>query len=142
MNVQDEDYVPMPQPADEGQGAGIWVLFLAGPTIWLAHFLLVYGLGEVLCKPLRTDVEVAGLPLVSFLTVAATVLAAVAALGFTVQSYRRWDASRRVNAPSAAEDDLVHGREDVLALAGFLLGTLFFVAVLFTGAPALVVQPC
>lgn len=142
MNVQDEDYVAMPQPEDEGQGAAIWVLFLAGPTIWFAYFLLVYGLGEVLCKPLRTDIQVVGLPLVSFLTLAATVLAALGTLAFTAQSYRRWRASRHAATTSPAEDDIIHGHEDVLAMAGVLLGGLFFVAVLFTGAPALVVQPC
>lgn len=139
MSGHDEDYVPL--PAEDAGTRTLWVLFLAGPTIWLSHFLLVYALAEVLCKPLRTDARIAGLPLVSFLTVVATLAAAAAVVAFSARSFRRWQDTRDTNESSAVEEH-GSGHGSALAFGGFLLGALFFVAVLFTGAPALWLQPC
>lgn len=140
MSGRDEDYVPLPT---EAAGAKtVFVLFLAGPTIWFTHFMLVYLLAEVLCKPLRVDVRVAGLALVSFLTLVATVLAAVAAAAFSVWSLRRWQAVTRGASSSEAEQPEIQSHQAALAFTGFLLGALFSVAILFTGAPALWLQPC
>ena len=140
MNQRDEDHVPL--PADDPAARTVWVLFLAGPALWFGHFLLVYVLAEILCKPLRTDLRIAGLPLVSFLTIVATVLAAAAVAAFSLQSFRRWQASRDDASSSAARGATVDPHAGALAFTGFLLGVLFFVAVLFTGAPALWLQPC
>ena len=137
MSGRDEDHVPLPE---EVRARTVWVPFLAGPVIWFGHFMLVYLLAEVLCKPLRVDVHVAGLPLVSFLTVVATVVAVVAAVAFTAKAYRRWQAV--IGGESSAADQVADGPTGALAFTGFLLGILFAVAVVFTGAPALWLQPC
>lgn len=127
----DRDEPDIPSVGARGSAAArIWIFFLAGPVIWFGHFMLVYLLGEVLCKPLRNDIAVANLPLVSFLTVVATIVAAAATVVFAVGSYRRW---------RAADTD---GNNSTMSVGGVLLGLLFFVAVLFTGAPALFLQPC
>ena len=138
MSRRDKDHVPLPE---EVRARTVWVPFLAGPVIWFAHFMLVYLLAEVLCKPLRVDVQVAGLPLVSFLTVVATVVAVGAAAAFTARAYRRWQAVTGRESSAADQHD-VHGPTGALAFTGFLLGVLFAVAVVFTGAPAFWLQPC
>lgn len=136
MSTHDEDHVPT--PADQGHGMAVWVLFLAGPTLWFTHFILVYVLAEVLCKPLAGVDGVTALPLVSVLTVVATIVFALAAAVGSALAYRRWRESR--DAP--ADDERASAQGESLVFAGFLLGVLFTVAVVFTGAPAVVLRPC
>ena len=121
-------------------------LFLAGPLIWSVHFLVVYGLTESICASGAADAEWLGLDVASSLTVLFTVAAAAAALVPTRRAFRRWRAaggdwnevppSRRRDRSARAE------AEAPLALAGFLLGLLFVLAILFVGAPALVLDAC
>lgn len=136
MSPRDEDQVPL--PVDKGHGMGVWMLFLAGPVIWFTHFMLVYLLAEVLCKPLDDVEGFTSLPLVSVLTVVATIIFALAAAAGSVLAYRRW----RVLRDLPRDDERASTQGEALVFAGFLLGVLFTVAVMFTGAPALVLQPC
>ncbi|MGH9008744.1 MAG: hypothetical protein ACRDYF_02740 [Acidimicrobiia bacterium] len=129
--------------------ASIWVLFLAGPVIWTLHFFAVYLLAEAVCATGGFDARVAGLRILSFLTVAATVAAVGAIAFFAQRAWRRWrhppvataTATGAVAArPSASADQ--RESETVLALGGVLLGALFLVAVLFVGLPAFFLQSC
>lgn len=118
-------------------------LFLAGPSIWMIHFFAVYLLAEALCA-VSVSAEVLSLPVLSALTLLATALAVVAAAVTTVLAYRRW---RRSRSPSHVADDeqppeSEAGQDADIALAGFLLGILFIVAILFVGLPAAVLHPC
>ena len=136
MSTRDEDYVPL--PADQGHGIGVWILFLAGPVLWFTHFMLVYSLAEVLCKPLA-DVNGAGsLPLISVLTIGSTIIFALATTAGAVLAYRRW----RAWQASRPSEERLSVQGEVLVSAGFLLGVLFTIAVIFTGVPALALQPC
>lgn len=116
-------------------------LFLAGPAIWMAHFFVVYLPAEALCQA-DVHANVLGLPVISVLTLAATAVAVAATALTTQRAYRRWrntgtgwDGSGAM-APRHATGGGEHDGE--VALAGFLLGVLFAVAVLFVGLPALV----
>lgn len=119
-------------------------LLLAGPTIWIAHFMAVYLLAEALCHA-DVDARLLGLPVLATLTLLATVVAVVA-MGFTTwRAYRRWrNADVGWNAQSATSTRQPGAPEHdaELALAGFLLGVLFLVALLYVGLPALVLDPC
>lgn len=107
-----------------------WVLLLAGPVIWFTHFIAVYLATEVGCAVGGFGFRLLGLEGVAFVTVAATVIAAVAIAGFTVLALARWRAGRRGDLHNAT------------LFTGVLLGLFSLVAVLFVGIPAVVLQPC
>lgn len=123
----------------------IWVLFLAGPTVWFLHFMAVYLVVEAVCTGGRVERELWGLPLVSAFTVLTMVAAVVVIAGFAVAAYRRWrDIEVEVSQQhdEREEEAAARGHDRALAFAGFALGLLFIVAVLFTGLPALWLTPC
>lgn len=116
----------------------IWVLFLAGPVIWITHFMGVYVLAEAVCAAGGVDVRAFGIPLLSLVTLVATALAVAAVIVLAVRAFRVWRAD-----PGDPPGWLPGGERDAgLALAGWLLGILFAVAILFTGIPAAFLEPC
>ena len=123
-----------------------WALamFVAGPVIWSAHFLLVYLTVEAGCSGGGPGLRLFDPPVPKVVTLAATVVAAAAALACAGWSYRRWRA--RTSEPAADEAaDLAGGLTDrggTLAFAGFLLSLLSVVTILAVGLPALVLPSC
>jgi hypothetical protein len=125
-----------------------WALamFVAGPVIWSAHFLLVYLVVEAGCSGDGPGLRLFDPPVPKVVTLAATAAAAAAALACAGWSYRRWRAGS--SDPAADEaGDLAGGRTDrdrggTLAFAGFLLSLLSVVTILFVGLPALVLPSC
>lgn len=99
------------------------LLFLGGPVLWFSHFMLVYLVAEAACA--AGGVRLLGLPLVTVVTVAATVLGVPATLLIARTAWRVW---RR--------------EEDQLAVVAFLLALLSAAAILFDGVPPLVLPPC
>ena len=100
-------------------------LFLAGPVIWIAHFMAVYLVAEALCTAEVDAGTLLGLPTVTAVTLLATVPAVLA-----TALLARW-ALRVSKGP--------HGG---LAFIGFLMGLLFVVALLFVGIPPVFLRPC
>lgn len=125
-----------------------WAIFLAGPIIWLTHFMAVYLVAEAGCTGDGPGLWLFDPPVPVVTTLVATVIAVALCVAATVWAFRHWrDAARELEeAPDDAEaisgeyDD--DRRRGSLALAGFLLGAFSVVAVLFTGTPALVLGPC
>lgn len=126
----------------------IWVLFLAGPVIWYGHFWLVYLLAEAICDNGGSDTHWLGLRPLTFITVAATAVAAALA---TVLASAAWRRSRGLpgSSPGSASagdprhpDPAVATSESALAFTGALLGVTFVVSILFVGVPALFLRPC
>lgn len=121
-------------------------LFVAGPVIWAAHFMFVYLVVEAGCTGDGPGLRLLNPPVPAVVTLAATAVAALAALACAWWSYRRWHASS--NEPEA--DDArglpagVPGDEHggSLAFIGLLLSLLSFVTILFVGLPALVLPSC
>jgi heme/copper-type cytochrome/quinol oxidase subunit 2 len=118
-------------------------LFLAGPSIWMVHFLVVYLLAEALCAA-DVDAEIGSLPALSVVTLVLTLVAVAGAALTTVLAFRRW---RRAAGDAPVDDghqgSASSGEHDAeLALAGLLLGTFFIVAILFVGLPAAILDPC
>lgn len=102
------------------------VLFLAGPVIWFAQFMVVYLFAEAGCNPGGLRVE----PLVvTWFTVVVTVVAAVATTTLAVRAAR-------------SLGDQSDGDRRFMRWVGAILGGLFVLAILLVGAPALVFPPC
>jgi len=116
----------------------IWGLFLAGPIIWFGHFMIVYLMGETWCSADDSAEEILGLPVLSFVTVVVTVVAAGVTLVFAEIAHRRWRARADNRSDWLDGDD----RNAGLALAGALMGMLFAFAILFVGLPAAFLVPC
>lgn len=119
---------------------GTIVLFLAGPAIWTAHFLLVYLVTETGCTAETTGLDLFAPPVPAVLTLVATAVAAVACLATAGWAFRRWRRERdpRATSPGA---DAGHGG-GTLVFAAFVLSLLGIIEVLFVGLPALVLPSC
>lgn len=99
----------------------LWVLLLAGPVLWISHFMAVYLYAEAACVggPSHAIVPV---------VVIATIVAAVVT---TWTTWLSWRAARRGE-----------GDEAIMGWAGTLLGALSVLAILMVGLPALAVEVC
>lgn len=125
-----------------------WVAFLAGPVLWMGHFMLVYLVAEAGCTGGGEGLHLLGPPVPILTTLVATGVVAVLCALAALWAFRRWrtgraqphgteDTSSNVNGDSNGERP-----RDPLMYAGFLLSAFSLVAVLFTGASALVLGPC
>jgi hypothetical protein len=103
------------------------VLFLAGPVAWYLFFWVVYLMAEAACVSSLAFTETAGIPTVSFITLALTLVSAVPVVWFMFRALRR------------SQDESPH---QPLVLAGAILGISFFVATVFVGLPAFFFSPC
>lgn len=125
-----------------------WAAFLAGPTVWFAHFMVVYLVAEAGCTGGGPGLAVFDPPVPVVVTLMTTVAAVALCAAAAVWAFGRWRESQRTleAAPDAAQslsgefDD--DQRRGALGFAGFLLSSFSAVAVLFTGGPALVLGPC
>ncbi len=120
-------------------------MFLAGPVIWSVHFMLVYLIVEAACTGDGPGLQVFDPPVPTVVTLAATIVAALACLAAAGWSYRRWRASQHglaneAERPSGEDDE--HDNRASLAFAGFVLSLLGVVTVLLVGLPALVLPAC
>jgi hypothetical protein len=102
-----------------------FAVLLAGPVIWLVHFMVVYLVAEAGCTGGGPGLELLDPPVPSVVTVIATVVAAGGCVATTVWGHRRW-----------------RGGEEPLALVGALLSGLFGVTVVMVGLSAIVFRSC
>lgn len=119
---------------------GTVALFLAGPVIWTAHFLLVYLVVEAGCTGAGPGLRLFAPPVPTVVTVAATAIATLACLATAALGYRRWRAGQGERADDGGAAQPEDG--DPLAFAAFVLSLLGVVTVLFVGVPALVLPAC
>jgi hypothetical protein len=112
--------------ADHPGSAPTWVALLAGPVLWIAHFVVVYVGSEITCRGDGT--EWGGTPAATVITLTATA-AAVIAIGIAALLTER---ERR--RPAAGDNRLL--------AVGLALDALFAASVLAVGVPALVLDPC
>ena len=121
-----------------------WVVFLGGPVVWFAHFMVVYLVAEAGCTGGGPGLRVFDPPVPAATTLVATALGAVGCLAFARWGYRWHVASRHREAADDPGDlsgpHQERDRGGTLAFAGFLLSLFSFVAVLFVGLPALVLE--
>ncbi|MBY5164372.1 hypothetical protein [Salsipaludibacter albus] len=119
-------------------------MFVAGPVVWFAHFMVVYLVAEAGCTGDGPGLSVFDPPAVAIITIAATVVAVLACLWIARWEYRRWRAGRaRVERDGEAEPQLADDRHGgPLAFVGMLLALVSLLSVLFVGLPALVLTGC
>ena len=105
------------------------VLFLVPPSIWYGYFWVVYLFAEAGCSDASAGTRPLADNVVTYLTLALTVLT-ITAIGFvTFRAYQRIRSGR--------------DRSDVFpATLGAILGGFFIVATLFVGGPAIWLAPC
>ncbi len=122
----------------------LWVVFLAGPVLWFAHFMLVYLVVEAGCTGDGPGLDAFDPPVSHVVTLVATAAAGLACLACARWAYRTWRVGGRVREPgesrvaSSALDEHVRA----MGFAGFLLAMLSFVAILSEGLPALFLSAC
>ncbi|MBW3657521.1 MAG: hypothetical protein KY457_02710 [Actinobacteria bacterium] len=120
-----------------------WVVFLAGPVIWITHFMVVYLIAEAGCTGDGALLDRFDPPVPVVATWVATVVAVPAAAAAAAWAWRSW---RRGHpdpvdlTPHARGSTRGPLQESPLAFAGFLLSALSVIAILFTAAPALVLS--
>jgi hypothetical protein len=122
-----------------------WALamFVAGPVIWSAHFLVVYLIVEAGCSGGGPGLRLFDPPVPTVATLIATAAAVLACLASARWSWRRWRASRLEPSGQADGVDLDGSdRGGSLAFAGFLMSLLGVGAVMFVGLPALALPAC
>ena len=131
-------------------------MFLAGPVIWSVHFMLVYLVAEAGCTGDGPGLRVFDPPVPTVVTLAATAVAAAAALGCARWAYRRWRMSTAGPATGEGAEPSGGGAGDrsddlhlqdrhpgaSVAFAGFLPSSLAVVTILLVGLPALVLPSC
>lgn len=109
------------------------LLFAVGGLIaWAAQFTVIYGVAAVACARGYGGVSVAGIGLVPFAILAATVLALAATalvMGFAARARRRMD-------------ERTHPTDRFLNTTALLVGGLSLVTILWHGLPALIVPAC
>ena len=131
---------PVPvEVATSRQTKATLAVFLAGPLIWSAHFMLVYLVVEAGCTGGGPGLDLFDPPVPTVVIVASTAVAALACLATAGWGYRRWRAERGSTDPSDPPPPDPGGS---LAFAGLLLSLLGFVSVLFVGLPALFLPGC
>lgn len=114
-----------------------WVVLLAGPVIWITHFMVVYLAAEAGCTGDGPGLELFDPPVPRVVTLALTALAAIACVPFALWAYRWWRRKPRLDtgeqSPDVADD--VADRASA-GFAGLLLSSLSIFAILAVGLPA------
>lgn len=124
---------PIERIPDEEQTLKEWFALLAGPTIWISHFMLVYLVAETACTPTDPDQwSFFGEDAVIWLTVLATVGAAAACVAVAAFSWGRLDD----HDPHGSDHWVVD-----LARTGFLGSIGALIGVVAVGAPAVFLSP-
>ncbi len=119
-----------------------WVVLLGGPVIWLTHFMVVYLATEAGCAGGGPGLRAFDPPVPAALTLIATAMAAPGCLMFAAWARRRWSAGGGAEAddPGRATGAHQHRQDGTLAFVSLLLALFSFVAVLFVGLPATVLE--
>jgi hypothetical protein len=117
--------------AVDPRARGAIATFLAGPVIASLYFGVVYLVTEAGCSGDGAGLDAFDPPVPTVVTLAATLVAALACAAAAGWAYRRWQ---------SADDGLVDRQP--LAFVGFLLSLLALLTVLMLGLPALVLDAC
>jgi hypothetical protein len=117
--------------AVDPRARGAIASLLAGPVIGSLYFGVVYLVTEAGCSGDGAGLDAFAPPVPTVVTLAATLVAALACAAAAGWAYRRW---------RSADNGLVDRQP--LAFVGFLLSLLTLVTVLMLGLPALVLDAC
>ena len=120
-----------------------WLHFLGGPVIWGIHFMVSYVWVEFACRAnlLVLNSTILELTVLSWIVLALTLIAVLAALYVGWSSYGAWRQIQESQETNELEAWGVESRR-FMAFSGMFLSALFSIVILFTGLHALVLGPC
>jgi hypothetical protein len=107
------------------------LLLCGGLLLWAADFIVIYCAAAVVCAKGYVHVQLFGLPLVTLLTLAVTLLAGIA----TVVLIRR--ALTQLRMPESG-----NGSESFIQFVALCVGGLGLLAILFNAVPAVLIESC
>jgi len=117
-------------------GRRLWFGVLTGPLAWLVHLTVSYVLTSLTCLRVWPGFTIfgwsGGLAIIIVFTLA--ILALIATAGWL--AFQHWS---RLESQTGWRGT---GLDRWMALSGVLLSGMFFVAVLYAGLPAVVLQSC
>ena len=120
----------------------VFLVFLGGPVVWFAHFMVVYGVVEAGCTGDGPGLRLFNPPVPTVVTLAATAVAAVATAAFAMWGYRRWRVMRQRHADEEMSDEHLADRRGSLSFAGVMMSLISLFAVLIVGLPARALPAC
>lgn len=118
-----------------------WFGMLAGPVVWMTHFVFVYMVDEFVCKIDFFTTELLGLSAAAILVLLST----VATLAIT--GYAGWS-SYRIWRSTAVEDqpEWQRSREEArlrfMGLSGVLVSSMFLLLTVGLTVAVIVLSPC
>jgi hypothetical protein len=118
---------------------------IAGPMVWVVHFLTLYIFTAIACARGFFHVEVLGLRIVLLVGGILTLIALVLILDAAVISWRRWrsEPPEGGEAPLPPHDETdTDSRQRFMAYAGLLLSGISLVATMFETLPILIFTSC
>jgi len=117
-------------------GRSLWFGVLTGPLAWLVHLTVSYVLASLTCLRVWPGFTIFGWSggLVMMIVFTLAMLALIATAGWL--AFQHW---RRL---SRRTDGRGNGFDRWMAFSGVLVSGMFFVAVLYAGLPAVILQPC
>lgn len=130
---------PYPVPAVRDTHArAVSFGFLAGPVIWIVHFMFVYIVAESGCTGDGHGLDLFDPPVTAIVTLVATVVACLACLANARVTFRMW---RRATRGQEAKQES-RGDDGSLSFVGLALSGLFFLATFAVGISAAVFTRC
>jgi hypothetical protein len=121
--------------ADRQRGS-LWLMFLAGPVIYIVYFIVVWALAEFGCLAGIQELRPFGLNPIYTGVLALTVVAALVTFYIGLLTFRRWRELRRGPADSEEEDPLF------MVTVGIWLNGMHIVVILLTAVPMLSGSAC
>jgi hypothetical protein len=114
---------------------------IAGPMVWVAHFLSIYIFSALACARGFFEVEALGLPIVPLVGGAVTLVAVVLIVDAGVLSWRRWRGAQGEGEPPH-DDNHPASRRRFMAYAGLLLAGIALIATIWEALPVLFFTTC
>ena len=127
------------QREQTGRELNAWFHLLAGPVLYSLYFLAGYFWAEWACKMELLQFTFLGLQGVSLSIIALTAVFFAVSLYEIYLSFRQWRSGS--HEPDDNQMERTEEFEGFVGFSGFLLGTLFGLAILLTGLTMFFLRP-
>ena len=114
------------------------VSLLAGPIVWFAHFVLVWGVVEFGCRINFVNMEIVSPTSIRQFVIVATIIALLAVVIGEALAYRHLTAERREVSSGWAFED----RHRFLTIDAMILNAFFLFSIVATAMPAFFLTVC
>jgi hypothetical protein len=120
----------------DSQRGSLWFIFLAGPVVYIAYFLVVWAIGEFGCLAGIQQLSFLGANPIRLGVVVLTAIAALVTLITGIVGFRRWRHLRQ-GPHDPDEDD-----PKFMLFVGTWLNGLFTAVILLSAVPMLLGSTC